>query len=230
MSTKLFRGAEYGMGALAVGLCGIKARDSGLSSGKLNAALRKAAEGDDVPVLVMDLARIIMEVGCPIEVPVQLTDNFIPWLALDSGMSDCSRLRFRSCFFSYVALDPEIHPEYLPRFENCYIEELAGRSSRKDLPPSVFDNTCEFTKFLDAPSTTDAIVEMDLPLGARVLLTVLKKIYLQSGSGRKENALHRGLDHHARRLVAPVLRLLQTEGLISKYRRGGLDMSIWVPD
>jgi hypothetical protein len=230
MSTRIFRGAEYGMGALAVGLCGIKARDSGLSSGKLNAALRKAAEGDDVPVLTMDLARIIMDVGSPIEVSIQLTDNFIPWLALERGMSDCSHLRFRSCFFSYVALDPEIRPEFLPRFEGCYIEELEGRSSHKDLPSGVFDDTCEFSKFLDAASTTDAIVAMDLPLGARVLLTVLKKIYLQSGSGRKENALHRGLDHHARRLVAPVLRLLQTEGLVSKYRRGGVDMSIWVPD
>src|ERR1051326_252660 len=230
MSAKIFRGAEYGMGALAVGLCGIKARDAGLSAGKLNAALRKATEADDVPVLVMDLARIILDVGFPVEVSLQLTGNFIPWLALDSGMSDCSKLRFRSCFLSYVALDSEIRPEYLPRFEECYVEELEGRSSRRDLPAGVFDDACEFAKFLDAPSTTDAIVAMDLPLGARVLLTVLKKIYLQSGSGRKENALHRGLDHHARRFVAPVLRLLQTEGLISKYRRGGLDMSIWVPD
>ena len=62
-----------------------------------------------------------------------------------------------------------------------------------------------------------------------MLLTVLKKIYLQSGSGRKENALHRGLDHHSRRLVPDVLRLLQTDGLISKYKRGG-DLTIWIPD
>jgi hypothetical protein len=71
---------------------------------------------------------------------------------------------------------------------------------------------------------------MDLPLGEKVLLTVLKKIFIQSGSGRKENALLRGLDHNARRLVPAILRLLQSEGVISPYRRGGLDMTIWVPN
>lgn len=62
------------------------------------------------------------------------------------------------------------------------------------------------------------------------MLTILKKVYLQSGSGRKENALQRGLDHNSRRLVGPILRLLQTEGIVSRYKRAGLDMTIWVPD
>ena len=43
-------------------------------------------------------------------------------------------------------------------------------------------------------------------LGVRVCLTVLKKLYEQRGAGRKENALHRGLDGHARRLVPDVLQ------------------------
>jgi hypothetical protein len=171
-----------------------------------------------------------MELGCAIEVQVQLDDIYIPYLELLQKSGDCSGVCFRSCFFSSLAIDADVDAARLPRFEGCYVDELEGRSSRKDLPPGVFDDACVFDRYSEAPETTDAIGGMDLPLGAKVLLTILKKIYLRKGSGRKENALHRGLDHHGRRLVVPVLRLLQSEGLISPYRRAGLDMTIWVPD
>lgn len=171
-----------------------------------------------------------MELGCDVEQAVGLDDIYIPHLELLQRLGDCSRVRFRNCFFSILAIDPDVDASRLPRFEGCYIDELEGRSSQKDLPPGVFDDVCQFERFSEAPETTDAIGGMDLPLGTKVLLTILKKVYLRSGSGRRENALHRGLDHHARRLVPTVLKLLQSECLISPYRRAGLDMTIWVPD
>src|SRR6185437_3752327 len=230
MNPHVFRGADIGLSSLGVGLAVIKAQDSRVSSGKINAVIRRAQELQDLTFLMLDLIRIAMELGCGIDATVQLDDIYIPYLELLQKIGDCSRLHFRSCLFSTLALDPELHTPFLPRFYGCYVDELEGRSSRNDLPPGVFDDACQFDRFSEAPETTDAIGGMDLPLGAKVLLTVLRKIYLRSGSGRKENALHRGLDHHARRLVSPVLRLLQGEGLVSPYRRAGLDMTIWVPD
>jgi hypothetical protein len=171
-----------------------------------------------------------MELGFAIEPTLQINDLYIPYLELDNGTADWSRLCFRGCFFSTVALDAELNAAYLPRFEGCYIDGLEGRSSRNDLPPGVFDHACEFDRFSEAPLTTNAIVAMDLPVGTKVMLTVLRKIYLRRGSGRKENALHRGLDHHGRRLLPFVLRLLQAEGLVMPYRRGGMDMPVWLPD
>jgi hypothetical protein len=155
---------------------------------------------------------------------------YIPGIDLYEGMSDCSNLEFYDCYFSKIGLDTDLQKTHLPRFRMCYVDEVDGRSSVKDLPEGVFDGDCIFDKFSQAPITTDAIGGMDLPIGSRVLLTVLKKLYLQSGSGRKENALHRGLDHHGRRLVPPVLRLLQSEGLTWPYRRAGLGMTVWTPD
>ena len=230
MNPHVFRGAEIGLSALGIGLTVIKVQDSGVSSGTVNAVIRRAQELQDLTFLVLDLVRVAMELGCAIDVPVQLDDIYIPHLELLQKLGDCSRIRFRSCFFSTLAIDADVDAARLPRFDGCYVDELEGRSSRTDLPPGVFDSACQFDRFSDAPETTSAIGSMDLPLGAKVLLTILRKIYLQSGSGRKENALQRGLDHHGRRLVPPVLRLLQTEGLVSPYRRGGLDMTIWVPD
>jgi hypothetical protein len=171
-----------------------------------------------------------MELGHAIDPNIQLKDIYVPSLELPQEMKDCSHVHFRNCYFSKIAIDADANANLLPRFYECYCDELEGRSSLHDLPSDVFDDKCHFDKFSDSPDTTDAIGDMDLPLGMRVLLTILRKIYLQSGSGRKENALNRGLDHHGRRLVNPILRLLQGEGIVSPYRRGGLSMTIWIPD
>ncbi len=226
----IFRGAECGLGALGIGVAVFKVEESVTSSGKLNAVLSKAAEHEDLAFLVLDLARVTIEARGSIDTALLIRDIYIPELELYQGMKDCSKLRFRDCYFSLIMIDPDIIAAHMPRFEACYIDEVEGRSSRGDLPTEAFGNSCIVDKFSEAPETTAAIGAMDFPLGARVLLTVLKKIYLQSGSGRKENALHRVLDHNGRRLVGPILKLCQGEGLISAYRRGGLDMTIWVPD
>ena len=46
-----------------------------------------------------------------------------------------------------------------------------------------------FTEICGYARTTDSVLSLDLPLGVRVLLTVLKKLYERRGSGRRENAL-----------------------------------------
>jgi hypothetical protein len=229
-NSHIFQNLECPLDTLGIGICVIKANNSGISNGKMNAVLKKAAVAEEISLLLLDLIKIAMELGHAIDPNIQLKDIYVPSLELPQEMKDCSHVHFRNCYFSKIAIDADANANLLPRFYECYCDELEGRSSLHDLPSDVFDDKCHFDKFSDSPDTTDAIGDMDLPLGMRVLLTILRKIYLQSGSGRKENALNRGLDHHGRRLVNPILRLLQGEGIVSPYRRGGLSMTIWIPD
>lgn len=224
-----FRSGECGLGSVGVGLC-IEKTKAHVAHGKLMAAISKASGTDGVALLSFDLVSIAIDLGVQFEECVQIRDILIPILELHAGIGDCSNLTFQDCYFSRVDLDQELSASKMPRFESCYFVQIDGRSSRADLPVNAFSETCEFENFSDAPDTTAAIGAMDLPVSERVLLTVLKKIFVQSGSGRKENALLRGLDHNARRLVPSVLRLLQGEGMIAPYRRGGVNMTIWVPD
>lgn len=226
----LFRGAECGLGSLGVNIASIRMNENNFTSGKLNAAIKRAGAHEDLAFLLLDLSLITIESQFSLEVPVTIKGILIPHLDLDASLKDCSKLLFRDCYFSSIGIDPDLKAEYIPRFEACYFDEIDGRSSATDLPIGAFDKACVFSRFSESPDTTAAIGAMELPLGSRVLLTILKKVYLRSGSGRKENALHRGLDHHGRRLVTPILRLLQREGLLIAYNRGNLDMPIWVPD
>ena len=224
-----FRSAECGLGSIGVGLCIEKTKEHA-TLGKLMAALSKAADTEGVSLLLLDLVRIVIERGARFEHNVKISDILIPSLELHPGIGDCSNLIFQDCYFSRLDLDTELSVQLMPRFKACYFVQIDGRASQADLPKDIFNATCEFENFSEAPETTNAISAMDLPVSEKVLLTILKKIFVQSGSGRKENALLRGLDHNSRRLVPPILRLLQSEGMISQYRRGGVNMTIWVPD
>ncbi|MFZ1642790.1 MAG: NACHT domain-containing protein [Candidatus Contendobacter sp.] len=224
-----FRNAEFSLGTIGVGVC-IENTKERVTSGKLMAATIHASGGISNTVLTLDLVQIALERSVNFDSGILVRDVLIPSLELHQKIGNCSQLTFRDCYFSRLELDPDAPNNWLPHFDSCYFVQIDGRASRADLPERAFADTCEFEKFSDAPETTDAISAMDLPLGEKVLLTVLKKVFIQSGSGRKENALLRGLDHNSRRLVPDILRLLQSDGVISPYRRGGLDMTIWVPD
>ena len=142
-------------------------------------------------------------------------------------MPRAASVHFQDCLLGQLGLDPEIGHDTLPRFHRCFIAVLDGRVSAADLPPGVFDD-CICEAFAMGAGTTDQVLDLHLPLGVRVLVTVLKKLFERRGRGRKENALYRGLDYRARKLVPDVLQLLRASDIAFPCRRGA--DTIWLPD
>jgi len=229
-SSQFMGGWEYGLRSLGVSIAANKLQKKETTSGKINSVLRYAVDHNKSPLLQLDIARVALELGCSIDTSVQFTSITNLKLELYDGIADCSNLAFRDCYFSQIELDAAAQASLLPRFSACYVGYLEGLSSERDLPVGVFDSDCVFERFSESTDTSSAIASTDLASATKVLLIVLRKLYFQSGSGRKENALYRGLDHNGRRLVGPVLKILQAEGFASTYKRGGLSMTIWVPD
>jgi hypothetical protein len=83
-------------------------------------------------------------------------------------------------------------------------------------------------RFTHTTTTTDGILDLDLAPGVKVGLTVLRKLFLRPGAGRKEKALYCGLDQRLRVFVPEVLRILQQEGLIVKNARSSQE-PVWLP-
>jgi hypothetical protein len=158
---------------------------------------------------------------------VYISDFVIPALDLDSGSPDLSGVAFNSCIFQYLSLPPGNEEDcHLPALTSCEIVELDGRTRPTDLP-TAFVGT-EVERFDDAARTTSGILQLHLPLGTRVLLTLVKKLFLQPGAGRRESALVRGLDEHARQLVPGALHLLEHEEMVAPSRAHG--EIIWMPE
>lgn len=218
---------ESAAGELAISVASLSATARRFSEGKINAAVG-ATQRTGSQYLAADLARLLMARGFSIREQIRLHDVLIPELEVGPAGADFSALEFHGCFFSRVELDSDANVASLPLFRGCFIDQLEGRVSRADLPTEKFSDDCIIENFAEAAETTAAVLGLELPLGSRVCLTVLKKLYERRGSGRKENALHRGLDHHARRMVPDVLRVLQSEGLASPYKAKGT--TIWLPD
>jgi len=87
----------------------------------------------------------------------------------------------------------------------------------------------EFTTFTESAENTAAILKLDLSDYTRVALTILRKIFVQSGHSRKEGALYRGLlSNRQKDLIQPVLADLEKQGAIRRTRRR--DATLWEPN
>jgi hypothetical protein len=218
---------ECATGSLGVAVAARHCEIRRFSAGKVSAAIRRAHEVSPGN-FAADLARVAIECGHPLEGPLSVHGVFIPDLEFTTRTGNASQLAFQECFFSRIGIDADVDDDALPKFIGCFIDEIDGRISREDLPAASFDSECIIESFTTPAATTAAVLSLGLPLGTRVVLTILKKLYQRRGAGRKENALFRGLDHRARRLVGGALQLIQHEGLAVPSRRG--DETIWLPD
>lgn len=223
------RPIDRAVGNAAVRLVGRRMVRDGLSEGHIRAAIKAAQNIDGLNAVNGDLASICIDQCFEIKHPMTVVDISFPetFLEIDDAARDISGLTYRDCYFSSLEIGRGVPIEFLPRFQSCLLTELVGRVSPSDVPEGCFDEDCEIEKFGESADTVSAIRDTPLSIGERVLLTILRKLYLQSLSGRQENALYRGLDHNEKRLVADVLKCLQSHNLTTLYSRGS--GNVWLP-
>ncbi|HZQ72161.1 MAG TPA: hypothetical protein VFB08_04530 [Burkholderiales bacterium] len=224
---KIFSEAEHCIGRLGIQVAADRLKKMDMSQGKFNAAIKRAADANANAHVICDLAITAIENSWDVTVPCFVNGVSLQELELRPTPADLSMVAFQSCYFGVVDVDTECDTKKLPTFLSCLVGKVEGRVSKSDLPPGKFDDDCLIEGYGLSAKTTDAIVDMSLPIGVRVALTILKKLYMQSGGGRRDGALYRGLDHNGKRAVPSVLRLLKREGLAIESHRGtGV---IWLP-
>ena len=188
----VFQPAECALKALGISVATKISEET--SQKQINAALEVAIRAG-AQHLASDLCRIAMERGLDIDAQAYVRGILIPELELLNSSYNAKKLCFQECFFERIGIDPDVDPDRLPRFEGCYIDELDGRLSGADLP-EVFSRTVRFSiSPLGAKLPTKSCPSTCL--WGCCLLTILKKLYQRRGSGRREGALHRGLDHRS---------------------------------
>ena len=107
-------------------------------------------------------------------------------------------------------------------FTRCQIVKLEGIAGSHALPSSFHD--CEVEEF-DDRHTNAAIVRSDFSDPTKVLLVIIRKLFLQRGSGRVDSALSRGVNDSLQKYVDPVRNLLVSEGIIYSHVTRG--RTIW---
>lgn len=219
--------AQIPIGPLAASVAALCCRERKISAKSISVALAHAAENDQ-PIGAVDAYRTLQALGEAYSgSKVDIEGAFIDELEISASMPASNLLTFKNSAIERVLLDQQIDPAVAPRFVDCIIERVLGRVGRADVPGGIFNSGCEIAAFSSFDPTTSSIMRMPIEIGTKVLLTVLKKLFLQPGSGRQESALTRGLDQAARSLVRPVLDEVERGGLARPLK---LDRrTVWVP-
>ncbi|MBI2307959.1 MAG: hypothetical protein HYU78_11730 [Rhodocyclales bacterium] len=212
-------GAEY---------CSRKLRAAGDARGALRQTITFLNSRSDIQCAKADISAVMLTANIELDLNFNIEEISFSNLPIEfvSDTSDYGKLQFSHCFFSEIHLESGIDQKRLPVFSGCMFDRVSGRISVADLPSTNFHSGCEFSAFDEAGSSV-AIRAGQSSTPEKVLLITLRKLYIQSLSGRIESALHRGLDVDERRYVNDILRLLKRHGLATDYSKG--NGVIWLP-
>jgi hypothetical protein len=220
-----FRNAECPLGSLGVDVASIQLKNAGVAAKQVAASLPLAEKENNA--LSADITRLCLSLGASPNAPTCVRDVIIDRLDVPSNV-DAHLISFVDCCIRCLDLETGIELARAPKFTGCVVGNLEGRVSAHDIPAGIIDDSCTVEAFGGGIETTQEIMKLDLPLGVRVLVTVLERLFRQKGSARQENALYRGLDEPARMLVGEVLKLVETEQIASRSRRH--NSAIWTPN
>lgn len=123
---------------------------------------------------------------------------------------------FRNCIVNELRLaETTVHDRL--SFSGCIIARVVGASSSEGVPTWLVSPDCQVDQFDDV-STNSAVLKLDISPQLKALLTILRKLYLQAGSGRKLAAFSRGITRpDVLDYVGPVLAILQRHEFISVF-------------
>src|ERR1039457_3992638 len=144
----------------------------------------------------------------------------------DIVFSDCpiSNISFDDCIFDSIDIT-DASPQGVS-INQCAIVRVAGIPLREHAPPWVTD--CLFESF-QSTNTLAQIREAGLSVAQTFLLSSLRKLFLQPGSGRKHSSMYKGYgDSASKRICEKVIAVLLRKGFCGQFR--GTSEEVYVPD
>ena len=132
-------------------------------------------------------------------------------------------LRIRDSFIDELVIEGAA-PTSL-ELERCMIGVLRGLSSNDKLPAWMKEVSVEQ---FDSLSNVAKIREARLSKEQKIFVTIVHKTFFQPGSGRKEDALLRGLGQSGdKRIARRILSMLLEEGMLKQYP--GRQGAVYIP-
>jgi hypothetical protein len=132
-------------------------------------------------------------------------------------------LTIRDSWFGELALPVKDAKNVL--IEGCTAPRVTGVTAASALPPWI--KKLEAEQF-DSVESVSRIRRIGLDPPHVILITIIRKTFFQTGSGRKEEALLRGLGKVASKSVAEkILNLMKSEGLLTSFK--GKEGEVYAP-
>lgn len=196
-------------------------REDGFDGGVAAAAARLRVEAGIRDFVLLEVARCADTLGAPYKPRDRPTvvEVIVPDLMV-SGDGYVAHSLFEDSLFERVVIEKGAHGVPPVSFQRCEISILEGLTEHEFRGVSTETSVGEF---LAISATNSLILDLPVPDEVKVALSVLKKVYFQGGSARKESALFRGLPSDLRQLVPDTLKALVSSGYLERTTRRGQD-------
>lgn len=223
----IFYGWQNLLGEVGLAVLRHWLEEEGLTVRLVQTALERARDGTQLDGLRADVIRLLLHMGAAPLKPITIADQHIPSLYLAST-ADASEVTFAGCIIDTMDLSGIETAEMLPTLKDCSIRTVEGVAGIDELATNRVSGS-EFATFTESADNMSAILRLNLPDYTRVAMTILQKVFVQSGRSRKENALYRGpLNARQKELIPVALENLEKQGAIRRIRRR--DATLWAPN
>lgn len=199
-------------------ICGYLADKTGYKIGHWNTAI-KQAENRKHSAFIHDAFCFFSNSSSESVADMHIEGRMIDNLDFADNDRDLSPITFSDCIIHRLKIG-NVPEKLLPTFTDCIIgniETLNDASTFK----RIFLGTTDFAE-ISRMETHDEVMDSQLSRPRKVAISILRKLFKQSGTSRERSALYKGLGPHERILVDKVLDELVKEELcypvtFSKY-------------
>lgn len=212
---------KHGIGELGARVAIVQLAELNLKSLAAITVAAKSSIRFSAPTLALDLVqvgRLMVEDGEPVDFQgLEILDGYAEHLDLTMGGLPHNLLVRESTFLRLSCIG-----EPLTSFSmrDCVIEHLYG-VSRKETLPAYVEASCLIGEFDSFATNAKLLQTENIAVPVRVLLTILRKLYVQGGGGRKESALFRGMSNESSIFVRDLLSVASREGIATLTTVGG---------
>ncbi len=205
---------RHQLGELGVRMCCRDIQRAVVGERLFRASFEHCINNSGDSLLLFDLIQVFSMVFGGKVPPVTIRECDIDALVV-TAQSDLSQVFFDECVIDQLYVEEEEVGQKAPRLRSCLVTSLIGRANRDALPPGMIDAATEVISFADTYDTNAQILRSGLPVEMALLITVLRKLFVQRGRGRRENAFYRGIEPQHRSTVKSILEIIVSSGLAS---------------
>lgn len=184
------------------------------ASTKVSVALSQSGQHTRMATTSADLISILIDQQSGYKcAPVSIEDANFDTITVDPEL-DFSAITLTRCIIGVVEFgrsSPISDISNPIRFHDCVIDRLEGAVSKTDVPAGVLTGSTSIETYAAFAATNGAVMKSTLPGPVKVLLTILRKLFLQRGTGRQYRALRRGLPAGLVKYVDPIINQIKAE-------------------
>jgi hypothetical protein len=204
---------------LAIEACSRALHTVGVTGSQVVAAADYRMSRQDYDAVLFDVVRVANEIGTSTAGSYIVENVFIERIEFGDEAAVLQNTLFRDCVISEIDAAQFDDPRLCPTFERCLIGAMHGMTQISGVLEAHFRD-CDIEQFVDVSRTTNGILSLvEIPAAERVALTVLNKVYVKRGRGRKDSGLTRGLEPGMWDLVPGIVEKMASKGVLVAVQR-----------